>query len=122
MLKFILNYTPPSVNTLYRFNSHTKRVFPTFRYNQFKTIAKEDILKQIDENFILINKGMIHLDIELFLNTQKKRDIDNCLKALIDLGNNLIWDDDNRIHSINIKKINSQIEKTIMNVKITMED
>ena len=85
----------------------------TQRGKEFKSDVIE-ILKKLKYKKL---NGEIILDIEMRFRGKRKRDIDNYLKLLIDSLKGILFDDDDQIYIINIRKyINQDENQTILRI------
>ena len=71
--------TPPSVNACYR--SAGRRVYKSKRLREYEQEMKE-FFGTLDDVPML--EGKLKLEVHLFFKSKRKRDLDNCMKALLD--------------------------------------
>ena len=79
MMKIILPFTPPSLNSLYP-SSRSGIRFKSKRYKEF--IERVGLhLPKSTENLL---QGDLHVEINLFFGDKRRHDIDNFNKAILD--------------------------------------
>jgi Holliday junction resolvase RusA-like endonuclease len=109
IIQFEIDDIPPSVNTIWKRSK-------TGIYCSPKVLLFKDyvyyILKQ--KTFEKTSKN-VKLEISFYVKN-KRRDIDNLLKVLLDSMNKIIYDDDKQIIELIVHKIIGQENKT--NVKV----
>lgn len=99
MITFTIDY-PPSVNTYYRHISKGKLAGRTLisekgRAYRQKVISKIHGIKK--------QAGMLEVIIDLYPPDNRKRDIDNTVKALFDsLTHAGVWDDDSQVKKLSL--------------------
>lgn len=68
----------------------------------------------------------IHVEIQFEFKSKKnncftlnssKPDIDNLIKYLFDMSNGILWSDDRKICSVSAKKINSDVNQTLVKIR-----
>ena len=109
-MELILTGNPQSTNNIYRSVGH--RVYVTSKGKALK----EDYQWQIKSQYKGKPKtGDIDLRVELFFGDNRKRDIDNYNKILLDAFTGILWLDDSQIQSLLIIK-----NKDIKNPRIVI--
>lgn len=86
---------PPSVNTYYR----------TFRGRMIISKAGREYRQKVQDQGLATAKfsGPVEVEIEAFRPDNRRRDIDNVLKASLDaLTHAKVWEDDSQIHDLRI--------------------
>jgi Holliday junction resolvase RusA-like endonuclease len=89
---------PPSVNQLYRKNSHGF-IYVTPKIVEFKKFVKNELSKLNLKPSI----KKIRLDIVFDIKGKRNRDIDNMLKVLLDSFNKLVFEDDSQVFELHVK-------------------
>lgn len=111
----ILN-VPISVNIMYK--TYRGRIILSKRGRDYKKdmviCINDELLKQ---NVNEIIKGSLKVDIDIYFKDKRKRDIDNYGKSLIDCMKNVLFEDDDMIYELNMKKhIGCGFDKTIITI------
>lgn len=106
----ILNTEPISVNNLY-----TGRRFLTKQGKATKTAMAWEIKKMWKQKPV---KGEVGVEIKFYLKDNRK-DLDNLLKATLDILTGVIWEDDRQITSINCSK---QVDKQKPRIEMEIHD
>lgn len=114
-MEFILKGNPISTGGIYK--TMCRGNFPnTYMTNAGKAL-KEDYQWQIKSQYRGKPKiGEIDLRVELFFGDNRKRDIDNYNKILLDAFTGILWEDDSQIQSLLIVK-----NKDIKNPRIEIQ-
>lgn len=99
-MKITLKTPPISVNAMYRGG----RRFMTKKGKETKEAMKWEMFDYVRKPV----KSKIALDIQIYFNDKRIRDIDNFLKALIDSGTGTIWEDDSQIDDIRIRRMSGE--------------
>lgn len=99
MIHLKFKNTPPSTQTIYRHSGH--RVYMTQNGVDSKEAYQWEIKSQYKDRPLT---GPISVIIELHFKDHKKRDVDNFNKLLLDAGKGMIWNDDDQIHELIIRK------------------
>ena len=116
--KFSFNFLPTSVNSSYR----------SFKSRVFKSQRLKDFQKKIDEMFDTFEnveklEGKLSIDVTFEMKGFRKRDIDNMMKSLLDSLEGRIFENDNQIFEMNVKKFdNCNQDKTIISIKQIFEN
>ena len=99
----ILDDTPPSVNNYKacRWTGKFIQWYITKKGKEFKAKMIQKINELQDHK---IFKGNLHADIHLTFPTKRKHDVDNYSKVLLDSMNKLVYEDDNQISELHIKR------------------
>lgn len=95
-MKITIPGNPISVNQLYRC-----RRFLTKKGETIKWGYQVEALRQYKGKPL---KGNIIVDIDFFFADRRRHDIDNCLKALLDAFSGVLWEDDNQIVELQVRK------------------
>lgn len=98
-MEIILKGNPYTTNSLYGQKGH--RRYMTTKGKELKEDYQWQIKSQYRGNPM---KGDIDLRVELFFADNRKRDIDNYNKILLDAFMGLLWEDDSQIQSLLIIK------------------
>lgn len=110
-MEFILKGNPKSTQHIYGHTGH--RVYMT---TEGKAL-KEDYQWQVKSQYRGKPKtGDIDLRVELFFGDNRKRDIDNYNKILLDAFTGILWEDDSQIISLLIIK-----NKDLKNPRIELQ-
>lgn len=110
MKTFEIKTTPPSINGMYRGG----RRFLTKKGKATKDGISMEILSQ--RNFEPM-KGDIAMNVLFYFPDKRKRDIDNCLKALLDCCTGLLYLDDSQIVELHVyKQIDSKNPRTVIQI------
>lgn len=80
-------------------------------YKKFRLEANDVVLNTIGNSHNIFNEGVLTVVIELFVTKPKttildfpRPDVDNYAKAILDVCNEKIWDDDQRITNLVVSK------------------
>lgn len=80
-------------------------------YKKFRLEANDVVLNTIGNSYNIFNEGVLTVVIELFVTKPKttildfpRPDVDNYAKAILDVCNDKIWDDDQRITNLVVSK------------------
>ena len=80
-------------------------------YKKFRLEANDVVLNTIGNSHNIFNEGVLTVVIELFVTKPKttildfpRPDVDNYAKAILDVCNVKIWDDDQRITNLVVSK------------------
>lgn len=99
MIRVTLPGTPPSNNNLY-FNVAHGRVMSA-KGKDMKTEYQWEIKRQYKHKPL---KDAVTVIIDLYFKQERKRDVDNYNKLLLDSGTGLLWEDDSQIWELTIRK------------------
>lgn len=110
MYKFELKLRPPSVNTYWR--KWKNRMVISDKGREFKKQAS--IL--LSNDFLEDNPYNVPLkmSIELYFKDERRRDIDNYCKGILDSMTGIIYEDDEQIQELNLKKFTGTGEDRIL--------
>ena len=80
-------------------------------YKKFRLEANDVVLNTIGNSYNIFNEGVLTVVIELFVTKPKttildfpRPDVDNYAKSILDVCNDKIWDDDQRITNLVVSK------------------
>ena len=116
--KFSFDFLPVSVNSSYR----------AFKNRVYKSQRLKDFQKKMDEmldTFENVEKleGKLSIDVTFEMKGIRKRDIDNMMKSLLDSLEGKVFENDNQIFEMNVRKIdNCKEDRTIISVKQIFEN
>lgn len=110
-MEFVLKGNPQSTNNIYQHTGH--RTFMTKKGKELKESYQWQIKSQYKGKPLIKD---IDLRIELFFGDNRKRDIDNYNKILLDAFTGILWEDDSQIQSLLIIK-----NKDIKNPRIEIQ-
>ena len=113
-MKIILKGNPKSNNHIYRNHGHIR--YMTQDGKALKESYQLQAKSQVERKW-LPTPNDLGIQIDLFFGDQRKRDIDNYCKILLDSLSGLIWIDDNQITCMAITK---QIDKVDPRIEITI--
>ena len=116
--KFSFDFLPVSVNASYR--SFKNRVYKSQRLKDFqkKMYDMFNSFKNVEKL-----EGKLSIDIVFEMKGSRKRDIDNMMKSLLDSLEGRIFENDNQIYEMNIKKFeNCKADQTIISIKQIFEN
>jgi len=105
--------TPPSTNNLYRHRGHITYMTPEGkRYKELcQWIVKSVMHKKPTQDSVKVL-------VEFYFKDNKKRDLDNFLKIILDSCSGLFWVDDSQIVELTLRKFidkkNPRVELTIL--------
>lgn len=100
--RFYLPY-PPSLNSYYRYNLKTHKMYTSKEGKAYRALIKEFLSEFVQKNNTI--EENIKLSIILYPPDRRKRDIDNILKVLFDaLQDALLIKDDSQIMELHITK------------------
>lgn len=105
-MKLVIHGNPISVNNLYR-----GRRFLTAEGKAKKEEYGWKLRTQYKESPLV---SEIELEIKVFLESKRRRDLDNILKALLDSMTGIIWQDDSQITKITIEKFLDKEEPRVV--------
>lgn len=103
MVKIKLKDTPPSTQHIYRHNG--PRTYMTQEGQDCKEAYKWEIKSQYKGKPLL---DPISVIIELYWNDNRRRDVDNFNKLILDAGSGILWEDDSQIQELIIRKFNKK--------------
>ncbi|WP_158612486.1 RusA family crossover junction endodeoxyribonuclease [Leptotrichia sp. OH3620_COT-345] len=107
MIKLELPMAPPSVNTIWI--NKPKGRFKSVKGREFDKRAKQEIAIQYLGKPL---RGKLKVKIKLFFKDNRKRDIDNYNKGVLDAMTGFIYEDDSQIDELFlVKKINCGFDK-----------
>lgn len=111
-------FLPPSVNTCFR--TYKNRVIKSKLYREFEIKVK----LYLDHTEYEPIEGEIKITIELYKKGVRKYDIDNRLKALLDvLETNKVYVDDSQIIELHVTKHNNALyDRTIVHINKVVKD
>lgn len=99
MIRITLKGTPPSTQTIYFHKGHV--VFMSKLGKETKEAYKWEMRSQFKKSPLL---DPISVVLELYFKDEKKRDVDNFNKLILDAGSKLLWEDDSQIQELIIRK------------------
>ena len=97
MIHFVIDRVPPSLNSAYK--KFKNRIVLSKDSKDFKQLLADNV----SDNFRPL-QGHIKLTVVFMFADNRKRDIDNYLKVLIDAMKNIIFEDDDQIYKLDITK------------------
>ena len=104
MLKLILTGSPRSTNTLYK--TMCRGNFPTHFMSKEGKALKTDYSWQAKSQYHgKPIKGEIKMEVDLYLGTKRKQDIDNFNKILYDSLTGILFEDDSQIIEVLTRKL-----------------
>ena len=113
MIQFELDCVPPSLNSMYR--KFRNRVVLSQQAKDFKQL----IADSVSDNFTGLS-GKLHLQVTFMFADNRKRDIDNYLKVLLDAMKGILFQDDDQIFSMQVTKhIGCESPKTSITITTT---
>lgn len=90
---------PPSTNTIWR--RFGRRIIKSKRYTEFETNASAALAELTYSTL----EGDVEVIIELYPPTRRRFDIDNYIKAVLDvLTQNRVWNDDSQVTVLHVAK------------------
>ncbi len=103
-----LDLVPLSVNMMYR--SYRGGIRLSKRGRKFKQECLEELDRVLIEKDTNIEKvqqlsGDLYVDITLYFDNKRKRDIDNYAKSLLDSLKGILFEDDDQIIDLRLRKI-----------------
>ena len=99
----------PSVNSLYR-----GRRFLTKEGKQTKVAISYEIRTAVKFE---PHKGSVALNVLFYFPDKRKRDIDNCLKSLLDCCTGILFEDDSQIEELHVyKQVDVKNPRTIIQI------
>ena len=116
--KFSFNFLPVSVNASYR----------SFKNRVYKSQTLKDFEKKMNDMFatfenVELLEGKLSIDVVFEMKGSRKRDIDNMMKSLLDSLEGKVFENDNQIYEMNVRKIdNCNEDKTIISIKQIFEN
>ena len=122
-MRFILP-APPSVNAMYR--SVQGRVLKSKTYRTWLKRAEALVRKALIEKYPPhkrpdFDASRICVSIEYYPKDNRRRDIDNLAKPILDLFEGMVYDDDTQVDLIHIirRKVNKALDENRVDVTIT---
>lgn len=113
MVHIKIKGTPPSTQHLYLHKGSI--TFMTKEGKEYKEMSQWEIKNQYKDK---PTEEAISVIIELYFKDERKRDIDNFNKILLDAGSKLLWKDDTQIQELVIRKFidrdNPRVEMFIL--------
>lgn len=113
MIHVTLRPTPPSTQTIYRHGSRGS--YMTQVGVDTKKMYQMEILAECGKK---PTKEPISVIVELYFKDEKRRDVDNFNKLILDAGSGLLWFDDSQIQELVIRKFidkkNPRVELFVM--------
>lgn len=91
---------PPSVNATYR----TTRNGGIYKKPEVKEAMEAIAWEMRAQHIGPPMKGALSVSIEVTFKGRRRHDIDNILKQLFDAGTGILWEDDNQIEELHVKK------------------
>ena len=105
-MKIILLGKPQTTNTVYR--RHGNIIYLSREGKELKRYYTEQAKIQWKTGVIM---AKVEIKIDLFFSDQRRRDIDNWHKILLDSLTGIVWLDDSQIFSMNVRKLYAEIPK-----------
>lgn len=102
----IENCSAATLNNYYRIMRGRYVITPNGR--EYKKVVQSAI------SHITPTKEILKINIDVFFNNKKKRDVDNVLKPLLDALKGFVYDDDSQIIELNVKKYIGQSSNKIV--------
>lgn len=98
-MKLILPF-PPSLNSLYRHSGHI-----TYMSKKGKAYKQEvlEIVADMHPDHVIM-EGRLEVAIDVYPPDRRKRDLDNCLKIVLDSLEKLVYTNDNQIDNIRLRR------------------
>lgn len=97
---FELTVEMPPFSGNHRHGWAGRRKFRTKSYNEWLTLLQS----QLPETPIFDPEQHLYLEVEFQFKDRRKRDLDNCLKSLLDGLNGRVFHDDCQIHRLQASK------------------
>lgn len=101
-MHFILKGNPKSTQHCYQFTCRGK--FPTMYMTAEGKAIKEAYKWELKAQKAKINPGDLEVEIKLYFDDKRKRDVDNFNKLVLDAGTDILWEDDSQIMKLIIEK------------------
>lgn len=98
--KFVLPLRPPSVNTYWR--KWQNRMVISKAGREFKRTAREKLIEAFCEDKPYACP--LKLKISLYFKDNRKRDIDNYCKGILDSMTGIVYEDDSQIDKLTLEK------------------
>jgi len=110
MKTYHLQSVPPSVNGMYRGG----RRYLTRQGKEIKQSIAWELTAQRDG---ALQSGDVAMNVIFYFPDKRKRDIDNCLKALLDCCTGVLYHDDSQIIELHVYKcIDAKNPRTVVQV------
>lgn len=102
-MKIVLKGKPLSTQLIYQFACRGKFsvMYMTKRGKDLKKLYQLEAQKQYKEKII---SGNCNMEITLFFNDKRRRDIDNYNKLVLDSLEGIVYEDDKQIQSLKVEK------------------
>ena len=119
MIKIILQGTPPSTSSIYKYRRMVNFIagYMSAEGKQKKEEIRYEMMQQWKRRAILVDEFKI--DVTYYFKDKRRRDWDNFGKLWMDAGSGVIWEDDKLISDANVHKRidteNPRIELIIYN-------
>ncbi len=104
--KITLNGKPETTNKVYR--RHGNIIYLSKEGRELKVSYAEQARQQWTGGVL---SGNIWVHIDLFFSDERRRDIDNWHKILLDSLTGIVWEDDSQIFSMTVKKLSAEIPR-----------
>lgn len=99
MVHIIISGTPPTTNTLYRHHGHV--TYMTAKGKEYKEMFYWEVKSQYKGKLVDSDVSVV---IEFYFKDNKKRDLDNFLKCVLDSCTGILWKDDSQIQELTLRK------------------
>jgi crossover junction endodeoxyribonuclease RusA len=114
MIELIINSQPPSVNHCYLNTGKGGRI-RTKQYLEWINTTLDEIVPQLPIDFKCIG-GQVELSIKIGNFGRRRRDLDNYLKALLDVLSGIVYNDDSQISRLIVERDNNLRSKIIFHL------
>ena len=95
---FTIPNVSPSVNACYRASG--RRVYKSKRLREYE----QEMLEYFETHDHRLMTGRLKLEVSVFFRTNRKRDLDNILKSLIDSLEGRLFENDEQIYELVVRK------------------
>lgn len=115
-VEYIIEGKAFSINQMYILFQNGRRV-KTFKYDEWKSNVKLQFYKQLKDDYEL-EKNKLKVKIIFEIADNRKQDIDNFAKSILDCMTDVIYEDDSQIQKLSLSKVKSDENK----IKIYIAD
>ena len=109
MINLTIPDVPPSVN--HYWIARGNRRFISKKGKEWKQLVK--VISAKCKHL----EGKLEMTVDVYFTDKRRRDIDNCAKAVLDSLEGIAYKDDAQIHKLTMQKLNGDTKKTVITIK-----